>query len=113
MDNGNTKDAHRFVKSKINNLSFSEQNHLKRIFKTNDVAIAISKAVKYTKGNMLLLRNVLIEWLRNDVSLRGSYTTFEDLFEDQLKRIFRDRGVFKTVIKVFPSVMFNNGTIIC
>lgn len=82
-------------------VSLSEQTHLKRIFKTSDIDTAVSKAVKYTKGNMLLLKNVLVRWLQNDMTLQGSYTTFEDLFDDQLKRIFHNREVFKTVIKVF------------
>lgn len=50
---------------------------------------------------MLLLKNVLVRWLQNDMTLQGSYTTFEDLFDDQLKRIFHNREVFKSVIKVF------------
>uniref|UniRef100_A0A8W8K106 NACHT domain-containing protein n=1 Tax=Magallana gigas TaxID=29159 RepID=A0A8W8K106_MAGGI len=101
-DDSNTKDAYRFVENKIKYVSLSEQTHLKRIFKTSDIDTAVSKAVKYTKGNMLLLKNVLVRWLQYDMTLQlVSYTTFGDLFDDQLKRIFHNREVFKTVIKVF------------
>lgn len=50
---------------------------------------------------MLLLKNALTGWLQNNVFLRGSYTTFEDLFDDQLKRIFQDQHIFKCVTKIF------------
>lgn len=43
----------------------------------------------------------MTEWLEHDVPILDSYTTFEDLFDDQLKRIFQDQHIFKTVTKIF------------
>lgn len=96
-DPNNIKDANRL----INTLPLVDQNQIRRMFKTSDLKSALSKAVNYTQGNMLLLKNALKEWLQHDVPVLGSYTTFEDLFDVQLKRIFHDRHLFKTITKIF------------
>lgn len=60
MDESNIKDVYRYVYNKINDLFFFWIKLIKMDFKISDVVIVILKVVKYIKGNMLFLRNVLI-----------------------------------------------------
>lgn len=98
-DPNNVNDAQKIINSK--ELSPDQKKRIAELFHTTDIETALSKAVKYTKGNILLLTNALTEWLEHDVPILDSYTTFEDLFDDQLKRIFQDQHIFKTVTKIF------------
>lgn len=100
-DLNNLEDAQQIMNSKMKGLSVNRQSQIAQLFKTNDIATALSRAVKYTKGNILLLRTALTGWLEQDVPILGSYTTFENLFDDQLKRIFYNHQIFKTVTKIF------------
>ncbi|XP_052712215.1 uncharacterized protein LOC128186477 [Crassostrea angulata] len=93
------KDAQKIINSK--ELSPDQKKRIAELFNTRDIETALSTAVKYTKGNILLLTNALTEWLEHDVPILDSYTTFEDLFDDQLKRIFHDQHILKTVTKIF------------
>lgn len=78
-----------------------KQSNMQRLFESSDLNTSLTKAVKYAQGNILLIKNALPVWLQHDFILTSSHTTFEDIFEQQLTRIFRDRNVFKTVIKIF------------
>lgn len=100
-DPNNLKDAQKIIHSKVKVLSLNQQSQIAQLFKTNDTGTALSRAVKYTKGNILLLRTALTGWLGQDAPILSSYTTFEGLFDDQLKRIFYDQHIFKTVRRIF------------
>lgn len=98
-DPNNMKDAQKIINSK--ELSPDQKKRIAELFHTPDIETALSRAVIYTKENILLLTNALTEWLEHDVPILDSHTTFEDLFDDQLKRIFQDQHIFKTVTKIF------------
>lgn len=98
-DPNNMRGVQKIINSK--ELSPNQKRRIEQLFNAHDIATALSKAVNYTKGNILLLTNALTEWLEHDVPILDSYTTFEDLFDDQLNRIFQDQHIFKTVTKIF------------
>lgn len=103
-DPNNFNDAHKVLMSEIKRWSLTEQSNMLRLFKTSDLNASVSKAVKYTQGNILLCKHAIItlpEWLHIGLFPRSNYTTFENVFEEQLTRIFRDRYVFKSVVKIF------------
>ncbi|XP_062607791.1 uncharacterized protein LOC134269602 [Saccostrea cucullata] len=101
LDPKNSKDAEKYINEQLKGWSLSNQNHFTDVFKASNLQNSIRRAVQYTKGNMLLLSKALPTWLEENISLQGSFTTFEILFNDQLNRIFQDRRMFRTVRKIF------------
>lgn len=101
-DPNNVKDAHKLLLHEVELLYDSKQSNMQRSFESSDLNTSLAKAVQYAQGNILLIKYALPVWLQDNFILRSSYTTFEDLFEEQLTRIF-DRNVFESlsVIKTF------------
>lgn len=100
-DPNNFRDVHTLLFHDVGLMNDGKRSNMLRLFESSDLNTSLAKAVKYAQGNILLIKNALQVWLQHDFILRSSYTTFEEIFEEQLTRIFRDRNVFKTVIKLF------------
>lgn len=100
-DPNNFRDVHTLLFHDVGLMNDGKRSNMLRLFESSDLNTSLAKAVKYAQGNILLIKNALQVWLQHDFTLRSSYTTFEEIFEEQLTRIFRDRNVFKTVIKLF------------
>ncbi|XP_048779931.2 uncharacterized protein LOC125683140 [Ostrea edulis] len=98
----NAKDIEMIMRYKVDKISRDKYDNLKTKFKTSNITLMVSSALKYAKHNMLYLHYAFEVWIQNKyVPLSETPSTFEEFFHYNLERIFGENDEFDKIRGIF------------